>query len=110
MTGMIMGGLALVVGQIVGALLAPVLVNPIKQFYALREVRADPDQYGIGTEYDFILRPGADKEWIGPCRVVGIRKGKMTVQGIDPRTGQTLPYMQSASCREFIDFHPRKRL
>ena len=107
--GMIWGAVALVIGQMGVALLAPLLVRPIRQKYALREILKDQDQYGVGVEYEEVQRPQADRKWCGPCRVIAISKGKIIVKLLDDK-GRDLPFTKSASCREFIEFHPVKRL
>ena len=105
MGGIIFGALALIAGQVFAALVAIVVMRPLQQYFALREVLADTSQYGVGTVYSTVLRKGADKEWCGRCEVVGVVRGKVTVRLLD-ENGRWLPYTKAASCREFIDFHP----
>ena len=105
MGGIIFGALALIAGQVFAALVGIVVMRPLQQFFALREVLADEAQYGVGTVYREVLRKGADKEWCGRCEVIGIVRGKVTVRLLN-EDDTPRPYTKAASCREFIDFHP----
>ena len=108
MGGIIWGAVALIAGQVFAALVAIVVLRPLQQMFALREVKNDPEQYGVGTVYETVMRKGADKEWAGRCEVIGIRRGKVTVRLLG-ENWEHLPKTRAASCREFIDFHPTIR-
>ena len=80
--GMIIGALALVVGQMVSALLGPWFVVPINQRNARRRFAGEPLIH-VGARLLEIRQGGSDKPVCGPCVITSIAVGRIEVAPVN---------------------------
>lgn len=76
--GLVVGALAILVGQIGVALLGPLLVVPINQGHARARFRKEP-LIGVGQVLAEIRQGGSDRAVCGKCEIVSITRGRIEV-------------------------------